>query len=124
MQHLLSTKLMDGTRQQYIDSFLSLCSVEIFSPGEELLLRGAFSSDLYLLVEGTVETSTLTDDDKLVDDEDFSLRHLSFSELSGEIFSETDTSFSHSGATGKIERNAGEFLNDLGELPYLAFFQK
>lgn len=112
MQHLLSTKLMNGTRQQYIDSFLSLCSVEIFSPGEELLLRGAVSSDLYLLVEGTVETST--EDDKLVDDEDFNLRHLSFSERKGEIFSEADTSFSYRGATGKIERNSGEFLNDLG----------
>jgi ankyrin repeat protein/CRP-like cAMP-binding protein len=51
---LLQTRLMKDTRQQYIDAFLTACTVEIFSPGEEILQRGSICSDLYLLVEGVV----------------------------------------------------------------------
>jgi ankyrin repeat protein len=52
---LLQTSLMNGIRQQFVDAFLSACNVEFFSPGEEILQRGYVSSDLYLLVGGTVE---------------------------------------------------------------------
>ncbi|KAL3799185.1 hypothetical protein ACHAW5_005462 [Stephanodiscus triporus] len=52
MPSLLSTRLMKGTRQHFVDSFLSFCSVEVFSPREELLQRGFISSDLYLLIDG------------------------------------------------------------------------
>ena len=51
---LLQTRLMKDTRQQYIDAFLAACTVEIFSPGEEILQRGSICSDLYLLVDGVV----------------------------------------------------------------------
>ena len=54
MPSLLSTELMQGTRQHFVDSFLSLCSVETFSPGVDLLHRGTISPDLYLLVDGVV----------------------------------------------------------------------
>ena len=98
MPSLMSTMLMKGTRQQFIDSFLSLCTVEIFSPGEELLQQGSISSDLYLLLEGYVEACHDEEDD------DFSLRGLSstFSDISDQ--------------TGKTDRNTGEFLNDLGKM--------
>jgi CRP-like cAMP-binding protein len=49
------TQLLRGVRQQFVDAFLSHCTVEIFSCGEELLQRGSTSADLYLLVEGTVK---------------------------------------------------------------------
>ena len=51
---LANTELLGGVRQQFIDAFLSLSSVEMFSPGEEILRRNAVSSDLYLLVGGKV----------------------------------------------------------------------
>jgi CRP-like cAMP-binding protein len=52
---LMQTSLVKGIRQQFVDAFLTMCRVEIFSPGEEILQRGSVSSDLYLLVAGTVE---------------------------------------------------------------------
>ena len=33
LRSLLKTKLMRGVRQEFVDSFLTTCSVEIFSPG-------------------------------------------------------------------------------------------
>jgi len=48
---------MDGVREQFVDDFLVTCSVEIFSPGEEVLTRGTIASHLYLLVGGTVRIS-------------------------------------------------------------------
>ena len=103
MPSLMSTMLMKGTRQQFIDSFLSLCTVEIFSPGEELLQQGSISSDLYLLLEGYVEACHDEEDD------DFSLRGLSstFSDISDQTVSPVGS---------KIDRNTGEFLNDLGKM--------
>ena len=93
---------MKGTRQQFIDSFLSLCTVEIFSPGEELLQQGSISSDLYLLLEGYVEACRDKEDD------DFSLRGLStFSDISDQTVSPLGS---------KTDRNTGEFLNDLGKM--------
>lgn len=102
MPSLMSTMLMKGTRQQFIDSFLSLCTVEIFSPGEELLQQGAISSDLYLLLEGYVEACHDKEDD------DFSLRDLStFSDISDQTVSPVGS---------KTDRNTGDFLNDLGKM--------
>lgn len=47
---------MQGVREQFVDSFLATCRVEIFSPAEEILQRNSISSDrLYLLVGGVVE---------------------------------------------------------------------
>ncbi|KAL3816991.1 LOW QUALITY PROTEIN: hypothetical protein ACHAXA_010111 [Cyclostephanos tholiformis] len=69
MPSLLSTNLMKGTRQQFVDSFLSHCSVEIFSPGEELFQQGFISSDLYLLMDGTVEVAESRENDMLIEDE-------------------------------------------------------
>ncbi|CAB9520515.1 Potassium channel AKT2 [Seminavis robusta] len=52
---LLQTSLMKGIRQQFVDAFLTNCTVEIFSAGEEILSRGCASNDLYLLVDGKVK---------------------------------------------------------------------
>ena len=51
---LANTELLRGVRPQFVDAFLSASSVEIFSPGEEILRRNAISSDLYLLVGGRI----------------------------------------------------------------------
>ncbi|KAL3934731.1 MAG: hypothetical protein SGBAC_009613 [Bacillariaceae sp.] len=55
---LEGTNLMKGIRQHFITDFLSVCRIVVFSSGEELLTRGAVSSDLFLLVEGVVELSS------------------------------------------------------------------
>jgi hypothetical protein len=54
LRSLLKTKLMKDTRPQFGDAFLTDCTVEIFSPAEEILQRGSICSDLYFLVEGSV----------------------------------------------------------------------
>jgi ankyrin repeat protein/CRP-like cAMP-binding protein len=58
---LMQTSLMKGIRQQFVDSFLTTCNVEIFSSGEEILQRGSISSDLYLLVAGVVKLVPFVD---------------------------------------------------------------
>jgi CRP-like cAMP-binding protein len=50
----MQTHLMRGIRQQFVDAFLTSCTVEVFSPDEEIIIRGNISNDLYLLVGGTV----------------------------------------------------------------------
>jgi len=57
---LTKTKLMAGIRPQFVDAFLASCSVEIFSPGEEIVERGSIVSDLFLLVGGIAETTAVT----------------------------------------------------------------
>ena len=52
---LMNTDLMKDVRQQFIDAFLTTCTVEIFGPGEDILQRATISSDLYLLVGGVVQ---------------------------------------------------------------------
>lgn len=49
---LEKTQLMTGVRPQFVDAFLASCTVEIFSPGEEIVERGAIISDLFLVVGG------------------------------------------------------------------------
>ena len=119
MPSLLSTNLMKDTRQQFVDSFLSLCTVEIFSPGEELLKQGFVSSDLYLLIDGTVEVAESRDNDVFIEDEDFSSRR--FSILHSSLGEETETATSAAGTSFVVdtERKSGTFLNDLCELPCL-----
>ena len=55
LKPLVKTQLMKGVRQQFVDAFLASCKVEIFSPGEEIVERGAILSDLFLLVGGVAE---------------------------------------------------------------------
>eukprot|EP00526_Cylindrotheca_closterium_P005529 CAMPEP_0113656178 /NCGR_PEP_ID=MMETSP0017_2-20120614/30177_1 /TAXON_ID=2856 /ORGANISM="Cylindrotheca closterium" /LENGTH=560 /DNA_ID=CAMNT_0000569627 /DNA_START=244 /DNA_END=1926 /DNA_ORIENTATION=+ /assembly_acc=CAM_ASM_000147 len=52
------TYLMEGIRQHFITDFLSACRIVIFSSGEELITRGATSTDLFFLVDGAVELSS------------------------------------------------------------------
>lgn len=84
---LLQTRLLQNTRQQFIDAFLSGCTVEIFCPGEELLHRGSACSDLYLLVEGVV----------------------SLIKPAGRLFGYDG----HEGSEGVLV-NAGAFINEIG----------
>jgi len=50
----MQTKLLRNVIQQFVDSYLTNCVVEVFSEGEEIILRGTVNNDLYLLVEGVV----------------------------------------------------------------------
>jgi hypothetical protein len=58
LSYLNRTSLMRGVRQQFVDEFLTTCTVEIFCPGEDILERNSIASHLYLLIEGSVETSS------------------------------------------------------------------
>lgn len=58
LQPLLKTHLMHGIRSQFVDAFLASCTVEIFSPGEEIIERGSILSDLFLLVGGLAQITT------------------------------------------------------------------
>lgn len=58
LKALEKTNLMKDVRPQFVDAFLSSCTVEIFSPGEEIVERGSISSDLFLLVGGIAEVTT------------------------------------------------------------------
>jgi len=121
MPSLLSTRLMKGTRQHFVDSFLSFCSVEVFSPREELLQRGFISSDLYLLIDGTVEVSQSTDDGGLIEDEDFSTTRFSRIQPSLEETSDETGSSSGRSLSGNTDKKNGDFLNELGEINCLLF---
>lgn len=58
LQPLLQTNLMDGIRPQFVDAFLTACTVEIFTPGEHIVERGAISADLCLLVGGIAQATS------------------------------------------------------------------
>lgn len=58
LKPLVKTQLMLSVRPQFVDAFLASCTVEIFSPGEEIVERGAILSDLFLLVGGVAEITT------------------------------------------------------------------
>lgn len=60
-QHLANTEIMKGVRPQFVDAFLASCSVEIFSAGEEIVERGSILSDLFLLVGGVAEITTVAE---------------------------------------------------------------
>lgn len=55
--HLINSKIMTGILPQFVDAFLASCTVEIFSPGEEIVEQGSIVSDLYLLVGGIAEVT-------------------------------------------------------------------
>lgn len=104
---LLESKLMRGTRQQFVDAFLGACTVEIFSPGEELLQRNSVPTDLYLLLEGKLEVSTQSALDKSVmssETLDSSVADEDWSTRSGSITG---------GKRGYVKR--GEFINEIGK---------
>ena len=104
---LLQSKLMKGTRQQFVDAFLGACTVEIFSPGEELIQRNSVPTDLYLLLEGKLEVSTKNTLDKSVmssETLDTSCADEDWSNRSGSIFGPK---------RGYFKR--GEFINELGK---------
>ncbi|KAL9185630.1 hypothetical protein ACHAXT_003407 [Thalassiosira profunda] len=112
---LLKTRLMKDTRQQFVDSFLSLCSVEIFSPGEELLLRGNVSSDLYLLLEGTVEVSLSSSTDGVLGDADASDKEFGMSVAPTSFADESEFDKSvRNGSAGGRRIKSGDFINELG----------
>ena len=87
-QFLENTALFDGIRPQFADAFLSSCSVEIFSPGEEILKRNAISSDLYLLVGGVVRYTTVP--------------------------SGSSSANTRSGEDKVLHQKAGDFINEVG----------
>jgi len=80
---LVKTNLMRGIRQQFVDSFLSACSVEIFTPGEQILERGSISADLFLLVGGLAQTTTY--DSIVVNGKEFIKRQFEAGDFIGEI---------------------------------------
>ena len=108
MQSLINTKLMIGTRQQYKDAFLSQCKVEVFSPGDELLQRGVISSELYLLLDGSLEVvssgSNLDNSPRGVGDSDF---------VAG-AWSMADSTEMGSVTGRRRIITKGEFVNELG----------
>lgn len=100
MPSLMSTKLMQGTRQHFVDSFLSLCSVETFSPGEDLLHRGSISAVLYLLIDGAVGITESDSSDFIGDENDTD---------------ETASSHSIDTVSGTTLQQTSGFINELGE---------
>ena len=98
LEPLTKTKLMKGVRQQFVDAFLASCTVEIFSPGEEIVERGSITSDLLLLVGGiaridtpefaaaSLHVSSASDEDSFLDaDDHLSRRTLEVGDFIGEI---------------------------------------
>lgn len=99
---LMHTDLMRGIIQHhFIDEFLNACSVELFSPGEEILELGNISSDLYLLVAGQV--TSMAESSK-----DFKGKAMTASTMSESDFNPGQVS-----ARGK-SLFAGTFLNEIG----------
>jgi len=110
---VLKTQLMKGTRQQFVDAFLSLCAVDIFSPGEDLIMQGSISSDLYLLLDGTVEVPLSTGQDEFIKDDGDSNGDFmtSIGPTSIADRSELNAGYSSRGGTNAY---SGDFINDLG----------
>ena len=111
LETLVNTDLMRGTRNQFVDAFLSLCKVEVFSPGDELLQRGALSSELYLLLDGSLEVVSSGNMDT-------SLRGASEGARDGEfvasVWSMADSSEMNSVYGRKRLIPKGEFVNEIG----------
>jgi CRP-like cAMP-binding protein len=101
MPSILQTSLMKDVRQQFVDEFVSSCTVEVFSPNEEILQRGMNSPDLYLLVSGNVEI--LSPRNGSVDDES--------THLGGTSVGESEFMSTGLRVTGKL--SPGEFINEI-----------
>jgi ankyrin repeat protein len=101
---LVRTSLMKGIRQQFVDAFLTACTVELFSPGEEILQRGSVASDLYLIVGGSVEL--LPVNNKTFDSMEDVSNYRSAS------IADSDYRSVHGG--GPKQLTAGDFINEIG----------
>lgn len=108
MPSLVTTSLMKGIRQQFVDAFLTNCTVEIFSPGEEILQRGSQSSDLYLIVDGTITLS----DTLALETQHVQLRDDTMSQSLRDATSVADSEGNHSGSPSK-QLGPGHFINDI-----------
>lgn len=112
LRFLKRTKLMKGIRQQFVDSFLATCQVEIFSAGEEILTFGSITSDLYLLVGGTCKLVAWGSDSNTLGDEPNS--PLANSPIGGTSIADTDQTL----PAGRFSKDryieAGEFINEIG----------
>ena len=107
---LLETSLMRGTRQQFCDAFLGLCTVEIFSPNSEILQRGSISSDLHLLLEGEVVISASADSDRTIESAD-ETADLSTSIADTEVYAQRSPQSACAASSGY---ECGDFINWLG----------
>jgi ankyrin repeat protein/CRP-like cAMP-binding protein len=105
MPCLLQTSLMKNVRQQFVDAFLSACSVEVFSPGEEILQRGTVSSDLYLMVSGVVEIMSINNSTIEAKD-DFENRNLGGTSVG-------ESEYHQSGFRVSRQLYPGEFVNEV-----------
>lgn len=102
---LTDTSLMRGIRQHFVDAFLTSCRVELFGPGEEVLQRGSISSDLFLLVEGSVELSTSSSCDRTVD-------RWSDEQIVGTSIADSELPPGHGLSARQLD--PGDFINELG----------
>ena len=98
---MLQTSLLQGLRQQFVDTILLSSHIEIFSPGEEILAKGTIAADLFLLIGGVVQLSTR---DKYIKEnsngQDDWVSNLSES-ISGSVYS-----------SGRLVQS-GEFINPI-----------
>ena len=58
LRPLMQTSLMEGIRPQFVDAFLTSCTVELFTPGEHMIERGAIAGDLCLIVGGVAQATS------------------------------------------------------------------
>jgi CRP-like cAMP-binding protein len=110
---LLQTSLLKGLRQQFVDSILISCTVEIFNAGEEILARGHASNDLYLVVEGHVKVMDAFSQDT---DEKKSDDNAPFDDTSFHNTSIADDDTAALGIKGFRKLGPGHFINDVSFL--------
>lgn len=96
-EHLVNTKIMNGVRPQFVDAFLISCTVEIFSPGEEIVERGSILSDLFLLVGGIAEVATAQNN---------------FGSCSIDL--ENSRAYYNDDSTNALKLEAGDFIGEIG----------
>ena len=104
---LIHTSLMKGIRQRFVDAFLTICSVEIFTPGEEILQRGNISSDLYLLVEGVAKLVSFGENTNINSDNEA----MPIGAMDSAVDSQELNAY---GSTPSKRLRAGEFINEIG----------
>jgi ankyrin repeat protein len=102
LRSLMKADLMRDTREQFVDTFLVACKVEIFGPGDEIVQRGSICTDLYFLLEGIVAIQP--SGDRTIGENDNR--------------SDTGTSIADSdiglGVVGGKDLQAGDFINQIG----------
>jgi hypothetical protein len=100
---LVKTQLLKGIRPQFVDAFLTSCTVEIFSPGECIVERGSILSDLFLLVGGMATTTSIANRFTSTND----LQHL-LDSSHGSRLTNNSTYF-----------EVGDFIGEIGFFPYV-----